>query len=104
MALTSKALKTFVSNNVDIRVLQSNVSDALTPVLKTELIDGRLFTNLSIGTVATAINHGLSRKANGYIVVSSSNPAVFSDNISYADQTSFNLTASVATTVALWVF
>jgi len=103
MAITSKAFKTFTSQEMDIKLLQSNVADSLNPILKTELIDGKLITGISVDT-STVINHGLNRKANGYIVVSSSAAANFSDNIPSADTKSFNLTASAATTVSLWVF
>ena len=104
MAITSKAFKTFAIKETETKLLQSNISDAINPILKTELIDGRLITSLIVGTSATAVNHGLNRKANGYIVVSSSVAANFFDNVPSADTKSFNLTASAATTVSLWVF
>jgi len=99
-------LNPFKKINTDDRVvnqMQDNVDRSLSPVLRLAILDGRILSN-QVVSGSTSISHGLGRKPIGYLVISSSAQAVFSDNIPNSTDLSFTLASSTPTTVSLWVF
>lgn len=86
----------------ELTQLQSNVEQALQPILRSPIINGTLIESVSIGTSATQVAHKLGRKPLGYFVAAQFGPgeiwaADFS--VSY-----ISFTASTPVTVNLWVF
>ena len=54
------SLKKIISTNDELNRIQTNIDTALNSI-NGPFIGGNLLTNVSIGTSATAINHGLGR-------------------------------------------
>lgn len=91
-------------------LLQANIEKALTPVMRTPILDGVLLENVNL--VSGAVNkveHKLGRKVRGYLIVSNSTPASIYDylnNTAYDSQRDvyLSLSTSASCTVNLWVF
>lgn len=83
---------------------QSNVETAFGNLSKSILLDGTLLENVSIGTVATNVDHKLGRTYRGYIICKNSTLCTIKDASSVDDSKFLTLQASVATTVSIWVF
>ncbi len=79
---------------------------SINPILSNPLVSGNLLQGLVLRTGANTINHGLSEKLQGYIVVMNSASATFYDNqkTNPTPQLTLILNASAPTTVSLYVF
>lgn len=105
--------KTFVSvshEDDDISRIQDNISNALDPVLETEILDGVLLPNQTIpGGGKLVAAHGLGRPAQGYMVVFAS-AAVSAPYAPPALQTTPNgavvlqFDSGAGATISLWIF
>lgn len=78
----------------------------LNPVLANPLVGGNLIQNIALAFGDNTINHGLSDKLQGYIVVMNSAAVTFYDKQSTnpRPQLTLVLNASGATRVSLYVF
>jgi hypothetical protein len=74
--------------------------------LEVPILEGRLVTDISVGTTATDVAHKLGRPYRGWWVVDNDTAATIRrDASSTADNAVFlTLIASSAATVSLWVF
>lgn len=100
-----KAFKKTEFNDKDLTKFQTNIQEFLNQ-LNPILLDGRILSNIPIGTTTTEVPHGLTRSFQGYFVIDQQASAViWRDTTSVADQSKFlPLKASAAVTVSLWVF
>lgn len=82
--------------------LQSNVVQALQPLLKSPIIDGVHLKDVALASGSNDVNHGLGRPIEGWIVTNRSGTAtVHSTGSNYKTLT---LVASADVTVSIWVF
>ena len=83
--------------------IQDRLLAALNPVLKSQILDGRLVEGVVLGATQVSVAHGLDRSGVKFIVVSPQADARVWQSAS-ADSKFLYLTASAAVTVDLWVF
>ena len=86
--------------------LQSNIAQALNPLLNNALLQGSIIKGVSLSVGSNSVNHGLNRKLQGWIIIrkrASSDIYDTQDSNSSPDKT-LQLTASVAVTVDLYCF
>lgn len=88
--------------NLDLSHTQTQWSAILNPIIKNPLIDGRMVT-ISLTSGATAINHGLSRNQQGWILVDQNAAASIYRSQPFNSET-MTLTSNATVTVTLWVF
>ena len=68
------------------------------------ILNGRLISDVAIGTSATEVEHGLEREPAGWIVVDIDTAATIYSTPSSLPKRFLTLTASSASTISLWVF
>ena len=102
-----KRLKKLISQDSDLNRFQSNVEEAVNPLINAEIVNGVLLKDIYMDAeTVTLVQHKLGRKVRGWVVVrlradariwdvqdSNSNPT-----------TTLALVASHAVTVDVWVF
>lgn len=95
-----------LSSKLDWPLANPKWAATLNPILANPIVSGQLIGPFALTTGANTLNHGLSRKLQGYIVILNSAAVTFYDSQStnqYTDLT-LVLNASGATTVSLYVF
>lgn len=99
-------LTNFNTSDRILAMLQDSWSTDLNPVLANPLVNGRLIQNVTLTTGANIINHGLSRKLQGYLVVlKSANESIYdTQTTNPMPAKTLQLVASGAVTVTLYVF
>lgn len=108
--LTTKNFVSVSTQDDDVDRMQVNISNAVDPVLNTEILDGVLLTGLTIpASLKLVAAHGLGRPADGYAVVASS-AAVSLPYAVAAEQTTPNgavvlsFSSGAGAVISLWVF
>ena len=86
----------------NLQRVQNQLLAPMTALLRCPLLDGRIMKDVAIAATSTAVNHGLGRSPLGWIVISNDTLATVREDSRTSAQ--FNLTASAACTVDLWVF
>lgn len=95
----------FQAKDVELNLVQENVSDALEPLLTNVLAGAILTDELSLTTSAQNVSHKLGRKPRGWLVVAPSADArVWGSLVSGLEDRLLSLTASAAVTCRLVVF
>lgn len=91
---------------LDLPMMQVAWAQQLNPVISNELIQGQLLTNVSLVNGVNAVNHGLSRKLVGWIIVGINGPATIYDNQAnnQMPQLTLSLTSSADVICNIWVF
>lgn len=81
-------------------------ASALNPVLGNPLVNGQMLDGVALASGDNAVNHGLQRKLQGYLVVLNSAAVTFYDKQATNQRPDLTLilNASGATTVSLYVF
>lgn len=103
-AISSRAFVKSAVAEVDLAVarVQEAARDSLQRVIDGGLLKGRLVQNVTIGTSATQVSHGLGRKPVGWFVVDNT---VSCDLYRTAwDDRTITLTSSASVTISIWVF
>jgi hypothetical protein len=85
-------------------MLQDNVRTFLEQITSKPLLDGQLLTAISLSVGDNSIPHKLGRSYRGWIVVDTTAASSIYSKTSTSPAQTLTLNASVATTVALWVF
>lgn len=108
--LTTKNFVSIAHEDDDISRIQNNISNAVDPVLNTEIVDGILLTDLTIpASLKLVAPHGLGRPAQGYMVVYAT-AAVPAPYAVPADQTTpsgavvLSFSSGAGAKISLWVF
>lgn len=99
-------LPQFQSTDRNFQMMQSQWSAALTPVLQSPIVNGRLITGQALINGATTINHRLDRKLQGWIIVGNNAAATIYDSQltnTMPDKTLI-LNSNAACVVSVWVF
>ncbi len=96
------AFRKLVTADSALSRLQDTLTEVFNWIRRREVLDGILLKNIDIATSSTAVNHGLGRAPEGYIVVRA-NAGATVHQIS-ANSSALNLQASTSVTVDLWVF
>lgn len=92
--------------NLTWPMAQTQWPEQIDPVLQNPLVQGRLITGQKLINGTTAVNHGLGRKLQGWIIVGINGIAGIYDTQA-TNQTpalTLNLVSNAACTVSLWVF
>lgn len=100
------SLPSFNTSDRILAMLQDRWSALIDPVLACPLVKGRLITSIAITSGDNTINHKLSRKLTGWIVVGQTAASNFYDkqaNNQMSDKT-LVLNSSAPCTLSLWVF
>lgn len=87
--------------------MQSNIEGAFRKLTQNvPLLDGRLVTDVALSGTTTRVEHGLSRRPQGWVVVGKSADARVWDmqSSNNLQDRYLDLRASGAVTVALWIF
>lgn len=92
--------------NLTWPMAQTQWPQQIDPVISNALVNGRLITGQKLINGATAVNHGLGRKLQGWIIVGISGAATIYDTqaSNIMPELTLNLISNAAVTVALWVF
>lgn len=92
--------------DAEVNALQATTKGTLDTMTNKQILNGNLVTTKLITSTGTVIYHGLNRKALGYIVVSSTVPVTFSDDIQTMgnNTSSVTITSSASTVVNIWFF
>lgn len=100
------SLPQFNTTDRILAMLQSQWANSLDPVLANPLVQGQLLPNITVATGSNTINHKLSRKLQGYIVVMQSAPATFYDTqaTNPTPAQTLQLVSSGPAVLTLWVF
>lgn len=101
-----KNFKKIYTQDQALMQVQDSVAESVQSLTKIPILESNLLTNISIGTTATAVDHGLGRQPFGFIVVdSTANVQVWrSSTPSEAPSKLLMLQASSAATVSLLIF
>jgi Tfp pilus assembly protein FimT len=83
--------------------LQTNIEQAVTPAIKSQLLDGRLITAQNLVSGDNKVQHKLGRVPQGYIIVKRTSGATVYDT-SETDSNFLILNSSGTLTVSIWVF
>jgi hypothetical protein len=82
---------------------QTRWATALDPVIKNQLIQGNLISNISLINGVTTINHLLGRKQIGYIITDVDAAAIIFRSQPLNDKT-LTLTSNAAVNISIWCF
>lgn len=84
---------------------QSNIESFVSPLARTEILNGVLLENIVVTTVATEIQHKLGRKARGFILVKSNAAVTLHSPTDSSRSDLFEIVQSTGNaTVSLWFF
>lgn len=72
-------LPTFQTDDRDFQLMQSTWSSALTPLLNSPMLNGRLISEQPLVAGLNVINHKLGRKLQGWVIVRQRAAATFYD-------------------------
>lgn len=96
-------LTIFQDPNKNLMLLQTSWSKEINPLLNNTLMNGQMLKDISLVTGANTINHLLSRKMQGWMLVDI-NAAVTVYRSQPMNDKTLTLTASGNAIVSLWVF
>ncbi len=82
---------------------QDRWSTILSPVLNSEINQGRLITGIALINGSKVIDHKLGRKQQGYMIVDQDAAATIYRSAALNDKT-LTLTSNAICNIALWVF
>lgn len=88
---------------LNLDLMQTQWATQLNPLLKNQLTQGILLTNIPIINGVTVINHLLSRNQIGYIITDINAAASIYRSAPLNDKT-LTLTSNAAAVISLWVF
>jgi len=93
------------ANHPEVAALEANVRDTLEPLLRRELLDGRLIEDAALTTgTGNDLLHKLGRVPKGWIVVKQNAQADVWENANATPAKVLTLQTSANVTVSLWVF
>lgn len=99
-----KAFRKIRVKDAELEAVQTNISQVITPVLKSPIVDGTL-VSVSLVNGDNRVSHGLGRVPEGWIIVDRSTAAtVYRDPAKITDSTTMTLTASGTITTTIWFF
>ena len=100
------ALPQFNTKDRILAMLQSQWASSIDPVITNPLVQGQLLPNITVATGSNTIDHKLSRKLQGYMVVMQSAPATFYDTqaTNPMPAQTLQLVSSGPAVISLWVF
>ncbi len=100
------SLPSFNTSDRILSMMQSQWAAQLDPLLACPLVNGRLIQSVTLTTGNNTINHKLSRKLVGWIVVGQTAASSFYDNQSTNQMSDMTLilNSSAPCVVSLWVF
>ena len=90
-----------VSNNDEVLKLQSNVENALAPVLRVALLDG-VTISAALASGDNEIAHGLGRVPQGYIIIDVDAAATIY-RVSLSDKF-LTLNSTATANIKLWIY
>lgn len=101
-----KSFKKLGSESEETNRIQENITAALEPFLRSEVVNGVLLKGIKLQTGApNKVNHSLGRAPQGWIVVrQNANSVIWQVNASELISTTLQLEASANVTIDLWVF
>ena len=88
---------------LSLPMMTSQWATALDPVIKNQLIQGNLISNISLINGVTTINHLLGRKQIGYIITDIDAAAIIFRSQPLNDKT-LTLTSNAICTISVWCF
>ena len=91
-------------NDGPTQALTNAVADFARQLEQNPLVDGRIIKNITIGTAATNVSHGLNRSWIGWFVVSRSSSASIYETTQTNTLQYLTLIASASATVDIYVF
>jgi len=105
MVTRVRGFKKIGGNRIENKA-QENTESALTPILRSKILDGVLLKNVSLNNGTTLVSHKLGRKIEGWIVVRQRSDArVWDDQDNNVNvSTTLKLQTSAAVEVDLWIF
>lgn len=103
--LVGKRFYKFRSEDQELNRVQEQIEQVLNPLASIALLDGALLENVDLVTATDKnIEHKLSRKYSGYIIVKRSAACDIFDKQSQDDTKFLTLNSSADVTVSIWVF
>lgn len=91
------------SADLSLMLLQSRWKSTLDPLLRNQLVDGVLLTDVALVTGENVINHLLGRKQVGWIIVDRDASTAVYRSAALNDLT-LTLNSSGSVTVSIWCF
>ena len=91
-----------IAELVDVDRMIRSLSDRIAQIVDVPILDGQPFAGIEATTTGTEVVHGLGRTPLGAIVVRADTAATYV--LDSFTKTSFTITSSSDSTVALWVF
>lgn len=97
-----KAFKTLNTKEYELSVVQDNISNALSPVLKVIILDGQELTSLNVTTTDTIYPHLLNRIPLGWFITDK-NANINVWRVTW-DSRTITLQASGSGPINLWIY
>jgi hypothetical protein len=97
-----RAFKQINTADRDLQLIQSNIENAISQVISSALLNGRLINDISLVSGSNKVEHKLNRVPQGYIITEQN-----ASTIVYAsakDDKFISLESSVTCKVSLWIF
>lgn len=100
------ALPLFQTNIRELSMMQSNWGAQLNPVLSNPITNGLVLTGVNLSVGANVVNHKLSRKLQGWIIIGINAASTIYDTqaSNQSPQLTLNLNSSANCIVNLYVF
>lgn len=94
------------AKDYELQKVQNNCASFFDFLTKSQIIDGRVVSDVSLSTSDTILNHGLQREPVGYIIIKSDAPeqVYTSATVNPNKKLYLVLKATGDCTVSLWVF
>lgn len=100
-----KTIRKIRVKDAELEAVQTNFAQVMIPVLKSDIIDGVLVTDIVLSTGANRVPHTLSRVPLGWVIVDRNAAAtVHRTPTGITDSLTMALTASAPITISIWVF
>lgn len=101
-----KPFKKIYSGNYELLKVQDSINESLQAISRIPIVESNLLTNVSIGTSATGVEHGLGRRPLGFMIVDrTANVAIWRSPVeSQAPTSLIMLLADTATNVSILIF
>jgi hypothetical protein len=110
MGANSSSLTNFKklgTKNTELQKVQQNVENAITTIIRKEIIDGILLKNVCLEpSISNEVKHGLGREPLGWTIVRKRADARIWDiqDFNTTPSKTLSLTCSHAVTVDIWIF
>lgn len=88
----------------DVNKMQDRLTEFVQPLVLNPTLDGLLLESVSVGTVATKIEHKLRRPLRGYVIVRQNAQAQIWESSQALPGAFLTLQASSPCIISLWVF